>query len=105
MPRTTTLRPLLGERKPSATDTDRLAAAFAALAHPSRLRMLRLIATWEETCAVDLVGPLGLTQPTVSHHLNILIEAGLVDGERLGSKIRLTVVRDRLTEIAGALAP
>lgn len=105
MPRTVTLRPLLGERKLSETDINRLTAPLTALAHPSRLRMLRLIAEWGETYAVDLARPLGLTQPTVSHHLNVLIAAGLVEGERFGSKIRLTVVRDRLTEIAGALAP
>lgn len=104
MPRTATLRPLFGDRRPSEVDTARLSAALAALAHPSRLRMLRLIAEWGGTYAADLVGPLGLSQPTVSHHLRILMTAGLVEGDRHGSKVYLSVSRDRLAEITGALA-
>lgn len=65
-------------------DADLLAGWFKALADPARLRLLSLIAAQEETCACDLVAPLGISQPTVSHHLKVLHEAGLVDREKRG---------------------
>src|SRR5919197_4581582 len=63
-----------------------LARMFAALADPSRLRLFSLIAAQPggEGCACALVEPLGRSQPTVSHHLRVLYEAGLVDRERRG---------------------
>jgi ArsR family transcriptional regulator len=56
-----------------------LAGAFKALADPTRLRLFWTIASIPdgEACACDLVGPIGKSQPTVSHHLSILVEAGL----------------------------
>jgi len=62
------------------------AAAFAALGDPARLRLLSLIATAPagEVCVCDLVGPIGKSQPTVSHHLKVLGDAGLVTHERRG---------------------
>lgn len=79
----------LDEAVPSARDAGRLAAQFAALADPVRLRLLSLLATSEEgaVCACDLVEPLGRSQPTVSHHLKVLAEAGLVAGKREGRNI------------------
>ena len=67
-------------------DATTLAAAFAALADPARLRLLSLIATATggEACACDLVEPIGKSQPTVSHHLKILTEAGLIHREKRG---------------------
>jgi ArsR family transcriptional regulator, arsenate/arsenite/antimonite-responsive transcriptional repressor len=64
----------------------RLARAFAALSDPARLRLLNLIATAPagEACACDLVEPIGKSQPTVSHHLKILHEAGLISREKRG---------------------
>src|SRR5438552_17910658 len=61
-------------------DAAELAAAFKVLADPARLRLLSLIANAPggEGCACDLVGPLGRSQPTVSHHLSVLSDAGLV---------------------------
>ena len=63
-----------------------LATAFAALADPARLRLLSLIATapMGEACACDLIEPIGKSQPTVSHHLKILVDAGLVTREKRG---------------------
>ena len=64
----------------------KLARAFAALADPARVRLLSLIATAPagEVCACDLVEPIGKSQPTVSHHLKILHEAGLIVREKRG---------------------
>jgi ArsR family transcriptional regulator len=79
----------LDEAVPSAQDADRLAAQFAALADPVRLRLLSLLATSAEgaVCACDLVEPVGRSQPTVSHHLKVLTGAGLVTGTRQGRNI------------------
>ena len=82
-----------------------LAAAFAALADPARLRLLSLIAAQStgEVCACDLVEPLGKSQPTVSHHLKVLYEAGLVDRERRGTWVWYRVERARLAALRAAL--
>jgi ArsR family transcriptional regulator len=82
-----------------------LAAAFAALADPARLRLLSLIAAQPsgEVCACDLVEPLGKSQPTVSHHLKVLYEAGLVDRERRGTWVWYRVERARLAALRVAL--
>lgn len=84
-----------------------LASAFAALADPVRLRLLSLIAAQPtgEVCACDLVEPLGRSQPTVSHHLRVLYEAGLVDRERRGTWVWYRVVRDRLDGLRRNLGP
>jgi ArsR family transcriptional regulator len=88
-----------------------LARAFAALADPARLRLFSLIAAQPggEACACELVEPLGRSQPTVSHHLRVLYEAGLVDRERRGTWVwyrvvpaRLEMFRACLTSVAGA---
>ena len=63
-----------------------LARTMKALADPARLRLLSLIAAHDdaEACVCDLVEPVGLSQPTVSHHLKVLVEAGLVTREKRG---------------------
>ena len=65
---------------------ERLAAALQVLADPSRLRLLSLVAGHRdgEACVCDLTEPLGLSQPTVSHHLKVLVDAGLLDREQRG---------------------
>jgi len=82
-----------------------LAAAFAALADPARLRLLSLIAAQPsgEVCACDLVEPLGKSQPTVSHHLKVLFEAGLVDREKRGTWVWYRAVPARLASLRTAL--
>jgi len=89
----------------STRDAVRLSDAFKALADPVRLRVLSLIASQPtgEVCACDLVAPTGKSQPTVSHHLKVLYEAGLVDKEKRGSWIWYRAVPERLAELRGAL--
>jgi ArsR family transcriptional regulator len=88
----------------SEADAVALAGAFAALADPVRLRLLSLVAASEETCSCDLMGPLGKSQPTVSHHTKALAEAGLIVGEKRGRWMWWRVVPERLAEIRAALA-
>ena len=66
--------------------SERLAAALRVLAEPARLRLLSLIGARAEgeACVCDLTEPLGLSQPTVSHHLKVLADAGLVEREQRG---------------------
>jgi ArsR family transcriptional regulator len=80
--------PLVGS-VPDEAESQRLAAAFRALGDPVRLRLLGLLLTAEggQVCACDLVDPLDRSQPTVSHHLKVLREAGLVTAERRGTNI------------------
>jgi len=89
----------------SERDADRLAEVFAALADPVRLRLLSLISSSPdgEVCACDLVGPIGKSQPTVSHHLRILFEAGLVEREKRGVWVWYRAEPSRLDEVAAQL--
>ena len=85
----------------------RTAPLFAALADPVRLRIVSMLAAAPggTACGCELEDPLGLAQPTVSHHLRILREAGLVVGERRGKWVHYRVVPERLSEIRDALSP
>lgn len=65
-------------------DADTLATAFKALSDPVRLRLLSLIGTVDEMCACDLPEMVDRTQPTVSHHVKILVEAGPLTREQCG---------------------
>ncbi|HET7488348.1 MAG TPA: metalloregulator ArsR/SmtB family transcription factor [Acidimicrobiales bacterium] len=82
-----------------------LASDFAVLADPVRLRLLSLIASAPdgEACVCELVEPLGRSQPTVSHHLKILAEAGLIEGEKRGRWVWYRPVARRLAELRRAL--
>lgn len=82
-----------------------LAAAFKVLADPVRLRLLSLVAATDEVCACDLVEPLGRSQPTVSHHLSVLTDAGLLTREKRGRWAWFRVVPERLQILADALTP
>ena len=81
------------------------AAAFAALGDPARLRLLSLIATAPagEVCVCDLVEPIGKSQPTVSHHLKVLGDAGLVTHERRGRWAWYRAVPERLERLRAVL--
>jgi ArsR family transcriptional regulator, arsenate/arsenite/antimonite-responsive transcriptional repressor len=83
-----------------------LAADFAALADPVRLRLLSLLASAPagEACVCELVEPLGRSQPTVSHHLKILADAGLIAGEKRGRWVWYRVVPERLDQLRSVLA-
>jgi ArsR family transcriptional regulator len=83
---------------------DLLARSFAALADPIRLRLLSFIASAaDEVCACDLVEPSGRSQPTVSHHMKILFDAGLVSREKRGLWVWYRAVPDRLDALRSAL--
>ena len=88
-------------------DADEMAPLLAALGDPVRLRIVSMLAAAPDgtACGCDLETPLGLSQPTVSHHLKILREAGLVEGRRDGRWIHYRVVPERLSEIRNALTP
>jgi ArsR family transcriptional regulator len=79
-----------------------LAQLLKAVADPSRLQLLSLIRASEagEICVCNLTGPLGLSQPTVSHHLRVLTEAGLINREQRGTWAWYSIVPDRLKELA-----
>jgi ArsR family transcriptional regulator len=84
-----------------------MAPVLGALADPARLRIVSMLLDAPEgsSCGCDLEEPLGLSQPTVSHHLKVLREAGLVVGERRGRWVYYSVVEKALTDIADALSP
>jgi ArsR family transcriptional regulator len=84
---------------------DALARSFAALADPIRLRLLSFIAssTPDEVCACDLVVPSGRSQPTVSHHMKILVDAGLVTREKRGLWVWYGAVPQRLGALRAVL--
>jgi ArsR family transcriptional regulator len=89
------------------TEATHLADALKVLAEPTRLRLLSLIQSQPsgEACVCHLTEPLGLTQPTVSHHLKVLREAGLVEREQRGSWAYFRVVPeslDGLRELLGS---
>lgn len=88
-------------------DADDLAAVFKVLADPARLRLLSLVAASEtgEACACDLVEPIGRSQPTVSHHLSLLVEAGLLSREKRGKWAWYRLVPERLEALRSVLAP
>ena len=92
---------------PDDDDSGRLAAAFRALGDPVRLRLLSLLmaAPVGEVCACDLALPVGRSQPTVSHHLRVLREAGLVAATRRGTNIWYAVRTDQLAALQAVLAP
>jgi ArsR family transcriptional regulator len=88
-----------------AADATELAHGFGALADPVRLRVLSILAAAPEgeVCVCDFVQPLGKSQPTVSHHLKILSEAGLVQGERRGKWVWYSLNRIRLAQLQATI--
>lgn len=84
-----------------------LAAALRVVADPARLRLLSLVAAAPggEVCACDLVAPLGRSQPTISHHLSVMTDAGLLEREKRGKWAWYRVVPSRLAVLRDALSP
>jgi len=80
---------------------------FKALGDPVRLRMLSLIAAHEggESCVCDIAPAFELSQPTISHHLKVMREAGLLDCERRGTWVYYRVIPSALAQLAAVLAP
>jgi ArsR family transcriptional regulator len=87
-------------------DADELATAFKAIADPARLRLLNFIAAQPaaEACVCHLIAPVGLSQPTVSHHLKVLTSAGLLERERRGTWMFYRLVPARVEALRQALA-
>ena len=89
----------------SESEAEELASVLKVLADPARLRLLSMVAAADagEACACDLVEPLGRSQPTVSHHLSLLVDAGLLTREKRGRWAWYRVVPGRLAEVRRAL--
>jgi ArsR family transcriptional regulator, arsenate/arsenite/antimonite-responsive transcriptional repressor len=83
-----------------------LSAIFRVLGEPARLQILSSIAAQpnQEVCACELVKPLGLSQPTVSHHLKVMYEAGLLERERRGTWIYYRIVPEKLVMLRESLS-
>ncbi|MGO9457428.1 MAG: metalloregulator ArsR/SmtB family transcription factor [Acidimicrobiales bacterium] len=83
----------------SAVDAGAAASVLAALADPVRLQLLSLVAAQGEVCSCNLEGPLGRSQPTISHHTSVLAHAGLLRGERRGKWTWWTVDQEALGSV------
>jgi ArsR family transcriptional regulator len=86
------------------SEAGELARMFAALSDPVRLRLISLVAAAGEVCSCDLEGPLGKSQPTVSHHTKALADAGLLTGEKRGRWMIWRIVPGRLAALRAALS-
>ena len=88
---------------PSLTDAEAVATArlFKALADPHRVKIINLLATSPDpVCVCEFTGPLGLSQPTVSHHLKKLVAAGLLEREQRGTWAYYSLNREALGRLA-----
>jgi ArsR family transcriptional regulator, arsenate/arsenite/antimonite-responsive transcriptional repressor len=98
--------PPLSRKGPLDRDeAERLSRTLKAIADPARLQVLSILRSRPtgEACACDLVEPLGLAQPTVSHHLKVLYEAGLLEREKRATWVHYRLPDDRLPSICQAL--
>jgi ArsR family transcriptional regulator len=97
--------PLLQEPL-AAEDAEQLADALKVLADPARLRLLSLIQAQPdaEACVCHLTEPLGLSQPTVSHHMKVLVQAGLLEREQRGNWAYFRVLPEPLAALRELLA-
>ena len=95
-----------GQAVLSPEDAQRKALVFKALSDPNRLRLLSIVkgAGDGEACVCDLTEPLDLGQPTVSHHLKILVDAGLLHREKRGTWAYYSLVPGAIEQAAGLLA-
>jgi ArsR family transcriptional regulator len=97
--------PLVREPLSAAAATD-LARTLKAIADPARLRLLSMVGAHDggEACVCDLTEPLGLTQPTVSHHLKVLVDAGLLSRDKRGVWAYYALVPGALDTLAAVLS-
>jgi ArsR family transcriptional regulator, arsenate/arsenite/antimonite-responsive transcriptional repressor len=89
----------LGVEMMTADQAETFTGLLKALADPIRLRLMSLIAATDEACVCDLTAPFDVSQPTISHHLKVLREAGLVDSERRGTWVWYRARRDALDAV------
>jgi ArsR family transcriptional regulator len=96
--------PLLREPL-DAENADKLARSLKAIADPARLRLISMIAAHVggEACACDLTEPLGLSQPTVSHHLRVLVDAGILHREKRATWAYYSIIPGSLDSLASLL--
>ena len=113
-PPTTTVLPVLTEccspivgQVMTDGEAEALSASLKAIADPTRLRLVSLVAAHEcrEACVCDLTEPVGLSQPTVSHHLKVLVEAGILAREQRGRWAYYRLIPDALAELARLITP
>lgn len=93
-------------REPLAQpDAEKLAQTIKALADPARLRLLSIVASSpdQEACVCDLIEPVGLSQPTVSHHLKVLTEAGFLSRSKRGTWAYYRLIPAGLDRVTAAL--
>ncbi|MDN3356722.1 metalloregulator ArsR/SmtB family transcription factor [Actinomadura sp. DC4] len=97
----------LAARPLDAAEAEELAPLFKALADPVRLRLLSMIGCHEggEACVCDLTGAFALTAPTISHHLKVLKQAGLIDSERRGTWVYYWIEPTALSRLSAILGP
>jgi ArsR family transcriptional regulator, arsenate/arsenite/antimonite-responsive transcriptional repressor len=91
---------------PTLTDDEAAATAevFRALADPARVRIVNVLATTgEPVCVCNLIEPLGLSQPTVSHHLKRLVDAGLLEREQRGKWAYFSLKPDAVSKLAAVV--
>ena len=86
-----------------AAESETLAARFKALADPTRVAIINSLSAAEEVCVCNLTETFDLSQPTISHHLKILREAGLVDSTRRGTWAYYRLVPEAIESLRGAL--
>ncbi len=96
--------PLVGEPI-DQREAEQLAGTLKALADPARLRLLSIVASAEgqEACVCDLIEPVGLSQPTVSHHLKVLTEAGFLSRSKRGTWAYYRLQPEALSGVAAFL--
>src|SRR5437867_12940813 len=87
----------------SQAESEELAARFKALADPTRIAIVNRLSQADEVCVCDLNGAFDLSQPTISHHLKILKEAGLVESSRRGTWAYYRLVPETVAALRGAL--
>jgi ArsR family transcriptional regulator, arsenate/arsenite/antimonite-responsive transcriptional repressor len=81
-----------------------LASQLKALADPARLQLLSIVLANGSACICDLTAPVGLSQPTVSHHMKVLVDAGLLHREKRGKWVHFSVIPEALHALSDQLA-
>jgi ArsR family transcriptional regulator len=87
----------------TVAERDQLAARFKALADPTRVAIINSLSATDEVCVCNLTATFELSQPTISHHLKVLREAGLVESSRRGTWAYYRLVPEAIAELRGAL--
>lgn len=95
----------MGTEPMSPGQAERVAGLMKALSDPVRLRLMSMIAAANEACVCDLTAPFSVSQPTISHHLKVLRDAGLVSSERRGTWVWYRANWEALDAVGGLFRP